>query len=106
MHPLNAPGEKINEIRMERHIIYYESRKNLVLALVTSEEKLAKRKISTIMRRIYNNFVEQYYDYLEHNIIEPEIFRDFSSTIDNILQTSGVANTIHSQAEKTMSGVH
>lgn len=102
----NMIGEKINEIRMEQHVIFYESRKSIVIALVISEKRLSKRKLSTIMRRLYNNFVEQYSDYLEHNIIEPEIFRNFASTIDNILQTSGATNIDHSQVEKTVSGVH
>ncbi|MFX1514943.1 MAG: hypothetical protein ACFFC6_01450 [Promethearchaeota archaeon] len=102
----NLIGEKINEIRMEHHKIFYESRKALVIALVTSEKKISNRKLSTIMKRIYNNFIEQYNDYLEHNIIEPEIFRDFSTTIDNILQTSGITILDYKQAEKTITGVH
>jgi len=102
----NMIGEKLNEIRMEHHIIFYESRKTIVLALVTSQKKISKRKITIIMRRIYNNFLEQYNEHLEHNIIEPEIFRDFSSTIDDILQTSGIVNRNRSQVEKTITGVY
>lgn len=102
----NMIGENINEIRMEHHAIFYESRKSIVLALVTSEKKIAKRKISTIMRRIYNNFVEQYHEFLELNLIEPNIFRNFSTTIDSILQTSGVMKLDHSlMEEETISSV-
>ena len=102
----NMIGEKINEIRMERHAIFYESRRTIVLALVTSEKKISKRKISTIMRRLYNNFVEQYYEYLEHELIEPRIFRGFSVTIDNILLTSGVISLERSRIKTPISGVH
>ncbi|MFX1536363.1 MAG: hypothetical protein ACFFDI_19265 [Promethearchaeota archaeon] len=101
----NMIGEKINEIRMEHHIIFYESRKTIVLALVTSEKKVSKRKISMIMRRLYNNFIEQYHEYLEHDLIEPSIFSDFSLTIDNILQTSGVIKLDPTEKE-TISSIH
>ncbi|MHA2245031.1 MAG: hypothetical protein ACXADY_08685 [Candidatus Hodarchaeales archaeon] len=89
----NLIGEEINEIRMEHHNIFYESRKTLVLALVTSEKKIAKRKLSTIMRRIYSNFIQQYQEYLKQEIIEPQIFEAFADTIDRILQTSDVVRT-------------
>lgn len=101
----NMIGEKINEIRMEHHTIFYESKKAIVLALVTSEKKIAKRKISLIMRRIYNNFVEQYYEFLELDLIEPTIFRDFSFTIDSILDTSGVIKD-RSSVKKTITSLH
>ncbi len=103
----NMIGEKINEIRMEHHVIFYEARKTIVLALVTSEKKISKRKISTIMRRLYNNFIEQYHDFLELDLVEPNIFKNFSITVDNILQTSGVINLERSQVEeKTIPSVH
>ncbi|MFX0123899.1 MAG: hypothetical protein ACFFAE_09695 [Candidatus Hodarchaeota archaeon] len=101
----NMIGEKINEIRMEHHTIFYESKKAIVLALVTSEKKIAKRKISLIMRRIYNNFVEQYNEFLELDLIEPTIFRDFSFTIDSILDTSGVIKD-RSSVKKTITSLH
>jgi hypothetical protein len=99
----NMIGEKINEIRMEQHTILYESKKSIVLALVTSEKKISNRKISTIMRRIHNNFIEQYHDFLEQDIIEPNLFRGFSTTIDSILQTSGVIRLDRSSMEQTIS---
>ena len=102
----NMIGEEINEIRMEHHAIFYESKKSIVLALVTTEKKISKRKISTIMRRIYNNFTEHYHDFLEQDLIEPNLFRDFSSRIDSILQTSGVMRLDLSSIENTISSTH
>ncbi|MFX0207390.1 MAG: hypothetical protein ACFFDT_15485 [Candidatus Hodarchaeota archaeon] len=102
----NMIGEKINEIRMERHTIFYESKKSIVLALVMSENKISKRKISTIMRRIHNNFVDQYRDFFEQDIVEPNLFRDFSTTIDSILQTRGVLRPDRSSVKQTISSAH
>ena len=103
----NLIGEKINEIRMEHHNIFYESKKMIILAIITSEKKISKRKISTIMRRIYNNFVRDYHEYLKQEIIEPQIYGDFSRTIDDILQTSGLVNINDLPVEKkVISSIH
>jgi hypothetical protein len=102
----NMIGEKINEIRMEHHTIFYEFRKMIVLALVTSEKKISKRKISTIMRRIQNNFIDQYHNFFEQDFIEPHLFRDFSTTIDSILHTSGVMRLDRSSIEETIFSTH
>ncbi|MFX1508254.1 MAG: hypothetical protein ACFFDC_19400, partial [Promethearchaeota archaeon] len=91
---------------MEHHTIHYEFKKSIVLALVTSEKKISKRKISTIMRRIHNNFIEQYHKFFEQDCIEPNLFRDFSSRIDSILQTSGVMSLDRSSIQKTVSSAH
>ncbi|MFW9906086.1 MAG: hypothetical protein ACFFFH_17315, partial [Candidatus Thorarchaeota archaeon] len=99
----NMIGEKINEIRMERLTIFYESKRSIVLALVTSENEISRRKISKIMRRIHNNFIEQYHDFLEQDFVEPNLFRDFSTTIDSILQTSRVIRLDSSSIEETIS---
>jgi len=103
----NMIGEDINEIRMEHHNIFYEARKTIVLALVTSDKKISKRKLSTIMRRIYTNFVQQYQEYIKQQIIEPQIFENFKTTIDKILHTSGMLKIDYSLAEeKTISSVY
>lgn len=103
----NLIGEDINQIKMEHHNIFYESRKTIVLALVTSDKKISKRKLSTIMRRIYSNFVQQYQEYLKQEIIEPQIFKDFTNTIDSILQTSGVVRIDFPPKEKiTLPSIH
>ncbi|UCG03909.1 MAG: hypothetical protein JSW11_07965 [Candidatus Heimdallarchaeota archaeon] len=103
----NMIGEKINEIRMEHHIIFYESKKEIVLALVTSGKNISKRKISTIMRRIYFNFVDHYHEFLEQELIEPNIYRDFSIIIDNILETSGLMKLDRSSLEnESISSIH
>ena len=103
----NLIGDNIHEIRMEHHNIFYESKKTLILALITSEKKITKRKTSTIMRRIYTAFVKQYQEHLKQEIIEPKIFRDFTMTIDNILQNSGVLRINKTPVEeKTISRIH
>lgn len=103
----NLIGEKINEIRMEHRNIFYESKKMIIVAIVTSEKKISKRKISTIMRRIHNNFARDYHEYLKQEIIEPQIYGDFSRTIDDILQTSGLVNINDLPVEKkVISSIH
>ncbi len=103
----NLIGENVHEIRMEHHNIFYESKKTLILALITSEKKITKRKTSTIMRKIYTAFVKQYQEHLKQEIIEPKIFGDFTTTIDNILQNSGVIRINKTPVEeKTISRIH
>lgn len=103
----NMIGDNIHEIRMEHHNIFYESKKTIILALITSEKKISKRKLSTIMKKIYKAFVGQYQEHLKQQIIEPKIFEDFKMTIDNILQTNGLVKEKHLQArKKTISSMH
>ncbi|MFX0013870.1 MAG: hypothetical protein ACFFB2_03825 [Promethearchaeota archaeon] len=103
----NMIGEKINEIRMEHHSIFYESRETIVLALVTSEKQISKRKLFTTMRRIYSKFIQQYQEYLNQKIVEPSLFKDFRSSLDNILQTSGLVELKHPLIEgKVISSIY
>ncbi|MFX1282745.1 MAG: hypothetical protein ACFFB5_03785 [Promethearchaeota archaeon] len=103
----NMIGEKINEIKTEHHNIYYESKKTIVIALVTSKKKITKRKLTMIMRRISNNFVQQYEEYLKLAIIEPQIFESFSTTIDKIFQSSDLIKIHYPlEKEKVISGIH
>ncbi len=83
-------GEDVNEIRLEQHRILYEVTDTLILALITPEIRISKKKLSSAMKKIIHSFLHQYHDYLKEELFEPQLFRDFTSTVDQILTTRGV----------------
>jgi hypothetical protein len=103
----NMIGENIHEIRTEHHHIIYESKEAVLLAIVTAERGISKRKMSNIIRTIYNAFIRQYQEHLDQEIVEPQIYEKFSDTIDNILQKSGVVKKNDVLLDKEIiSGIH
>lgn len=78
-------GEEIREIRLERHTIVYDLQETVMLAIVTSGRKPSKKKLTSLLRRLYRAFFDQYEEHLRQQIVEPEIYRDFSEIADQIL---------------------
>jgi hypothetical protein len=83
-------GEDIHEIRMEHTHIIYNLKDSILLAMVLSDRRIAKRKITKILNRIQKAFHIQYEEYLIQNIIEPDVFKSFKAVIDDILNSAGV----------------
>ncbi|MFX0173620.1 MAG: hypothetical protein ACFE9L_17150 [Candidatus Hodarchaeota archaeon] len=81
-------GEEINEIKMEHTTIIYNLKESILLAVVLSGKRIAKRKITNVLNKIQNTFYLQYKDYLLQNIIEPDVFKAFKKVIDDILKSA------------------
>jgi hypothetical protein len=95
-------GEDVNEIRMEHHRILYDTRETILVALITSDSRLSKRKLTYSMRKIGQTFLARYTAHLEQKILEPQIYEGFSTAIDEIVLTSGIVKNFKSQErEKT-----
>ena len=86
-------GDDIREITLEKHTIIYDLQETVMLAIVTTGKRTAKRKLNMILNKLYSAFVEQYGEYLQQEIIEPEIFGNFTETVDQIMQVSGVVKS-------------
>jgi hypothetical protein len=86
-------GDDIREITLEKHTIIYDLQETVMLAIVTTGKRPAKRKLNTILKKLYSEFVEQYGEHLEQEIIEPEIFGKFTETMDEIMEGSGVVKS-------------
>lgn len=88
-------GEVVNEIRLEQHRIFYEVTDTLIVALITPEIRISKKRLLSAMKTICQSFQNQYHDYLKEGLFEPQLFRDFSNTVDQILKTRGVIKKIY-----------
>jgi hypothetical protein len=93
-------GENIHEIRMDQHRVICEAKETVLVVLITGITRISKRKLTLVIRRIYQAFVKQYNEYLKQKIIEPQMYEGFTPTIDNILTTSGVVKKLHSGTVK------
>lgn len=98
-------GEDIHEIRMEQTHIIYNLKDSILLAIVLSGRRIAKRKITRILNRIQKAFHIQYGEYLMQNIIEPEVFKSFRTVIDDILKSAGVLTSIDIESAISLSSV-
>jgi hypothetical protein len=83
-------GDTINEIRMDNHNIFYEAAGGVVLAIITPKRTISRRKMSAVMRKIHTSFLDTYSEYLMRNILDPQIFADFSMEIDSILKKNTI----------------
>ena len=83
-------GEPIHEIRMERHRILFEARETIITVLITPNIRLSKRKLTYCLRKICIAFLERYQEYLFNEMLEPQLYSDFGSLIDEILGTSKI----------------
>ncbi|MFX0052254.1 MAG: hypothetical protein ACFFAJ_04045 [Candidatus Hodarchaeota archaeon] len=83
-------GEEINEIKMEHTNIIYNLKDSILLAVVLSGKRIAKRKLTNILNKIQNTFHLHYKEYLAQNIIEPEVFKAFGKVVDDILKSARV----------------
>jgi hypothetical protein len=81
-------GEDINEIKMEHTTIIYNLKESILLAVVFSGRRIAKRKLTNVLNKIQSAFHLQYKDHLLQNIIEPDVFRTFGKVIDDILKSA------------------
>lgn len=93
-------GEDVNEIRMEHHRILYDTYDTILVALITSDSRLSKRKLTYSMRKIAQAFLEIYKEHLEREILEPQLYEGFSATIDEIGFTSGIVKNFKSQEDE------
>jgi hypothetical protein len=87
-------GEEVHEIHLEQHRIFYEFTDSLVFALITPEIRISKRRLSSAMRKISQSFLDNYHDYLKEEILEPQLYNDFSCTVDEILKSRGVIKKV------------
>jgi hypothetical protein len=78
-------GEDIQEIKLERHTIVYELQDTIMIAIVTTGRSPSKRKITSLLKRIYRAFLEDYEEHLQQKIVEPEIYRNFRKKVDQII---------------------
>lgn len=90
-------GEDVNEIRMEHHRILYNTCETILVALITSDSRLSKRKLTYSMRKIAQTFLAKYTVHLEQEILEPRFYEGFANTIDEIVLTSGIVKNFKSQ---------
>lgn len=87
-------GEQIHEIRLEQHRIFYEAKEMIIIVLITPNLRISKRKLTYCLRKICINFLERYQDYIINEILEPQLYSNFESSIDEILFSTGIIKNI------------
>ena len=85
--------ETIKEIHMEHNCIFYEIKEPIVIAVSTTEE-IKKKKLARALDRIIKTFFDNYSKYLEHDILDPNTFISFSSTIDDEFMKNGLITSL------------
>ncbi len=83
-------GEDVNEIRLDYHRIIYKSIRPLVISVITPDKKLSKRKLTVVMKKIGQAFFQQFQEHLYQEIIEPQLYSDFTKILDHLLLTGKV----------------
>lgn len=78
-------SEDIQEIKLEHQTIVYDLQETIMLAIVTTGRSPSKRKITSLLKRIYRAFLEDYGEHLQQQIVEPEIFSNFRKKVDQII---------------------
>lgn len=81
-------GESIQEIKLAQHKIIYKKNGPIFAAIVSEPKKITKRRLTILMKTILTKFFNDYVVYLEEGIIEPSMFTDFGTSLDNIINTS------------------
>lgn len=85
--------ETIKEIRMENNYIFYGIKEPIVIAVSTTEE-IKKKKLTRALDCILKAFFDNYSKYLEHDILDPNTFMSFSSTIDDEFMKNGIMTSL------------
>ncbi|MHA1993042.1 MAG: hypothetical protein ACW97Z_00710 [Candidatus Hodarchaeales archaeon] len=79
-------GEAIQEIVLDQHLIIYKIIRPILVAIVITPQRATKRKLNLLMKVILTQFFEEYAGYLQEGLIEPSIFSEFRTSLDNILK--------------------
>ncbi|MHA2239521.1 MAG: hypothetical protein ACXAB2_14330 [Candidatus Hodarchaeales archaeon] len=87
-------GEEVHEIHLEQHRIFYEVTDTLILALITPDTRISKKRLSSAMKKICQTFLDSYHEYLEEEIFEPQLYKNFTNTVDEILKSRGVIKKV------------
>ena len=81
--------ETIKEIHMESNYIFYGVREPIIMAVSTTEA-IKKKKLTYALDCILNLFFDNYSTHLQHNILDPDTFTSFSSTIEDEFVKNGL----------------
>lgn len=81
--------DSLREITMERQHIFYESRGDILISIVT-ENGITRENLQPIFNEIFDQFFQKFSDLLFHNIITRDQFLPFKSDIDQILTNRGI----------------
>jgi hypothetical protein len=85
---------------MEQHRIFFEAKGMIITVLITPNIRISKRKLTYGLRKICTAFLERYQEYLSNEMIEPQLYSNFGSLVDEILGTSGIIKKISSIISK------
>ncbi|UCE14584.1 MAG: hypothetical protein JSV04_05240 [Candidatus Heimdallarchaeota archaeon] len=77
-------NDVISEVRMEKRNIYYETCEKILVVIVSSPN-INRKRLKGVFQAIMAEFILQYGDYLDHNILTREPFNSFSGRLDTIL---------------------
>lgn len=77
-------NDVISEVRMEKRNIYYEACENILVVIVSSPN-INRTRLKGVFQVILTEFILQYRDFLDHNILTREPFNSFSGRLDTIL---------------------
>jgi hypothetical protein len=81
-------GESIEEIKLDQHMIVYRIIRPIFIALVTEPKMITKRKINMLIKAILTKFFDEYVGYLQEGILEPAMFSEFNTTLENVIKAS------------------
>ena len=88
-------GESIQEIKLDCHLIVYRIIRPIFIALVTEPKLITKRKVNMVIKAILTKFFDDYVGYLQEGILEPAMFSEFNTTLENVIKASFSLKQIH-----------
>ena len=86
-------NDVLREIKMEHQHIFYESRGDILISIVT-ENGITRENLKPLFEEVFDQFFQKYNDLLFHNIISRDQFLTFKTDIDQILANGGIMEQV------------